>query len=68
MRSHQIDPGQEVKDRMQWIGWRWLLRAWGRGLRLIITKPGVRQSIKEQFNWPPDVMRKMGYGLFVGRK
>ena len=68
VRSHQIDPSQEVKDRMQWIGWRWLLRAWGRGLRLIISKPGVRQSIKEQFNWPPDVMRKMGYGLFVGRK
>ena len=68
VRSHQIDPSQEVKDRMQWIGWRWLLRAWGRALRLIVSKPGVRQSIKEQFNWPPDVMRKMGYGLFVGRK
>ena len=28
----------------------------------------IAECVKEQFNWPPDVMRKMGYGLFVGRK
>ena len=68
VRSRQIDPAQELKDRVEWIGWRWLLRAWGRALPLVITKPDIRQSIKEQFNWPPDVMRKLAYGLFVGRK
>ncbi|HSN73639.1 MAG TPA: hypothetical protein VL334_00955 [Anaerolineae bacterium] len=34
----------------------------------LLAQPGIRQAIKEQFNWPPDVMRKLGYGLFVGRK
>jgi ubiquinone/menaquinone biosynthesis C-methylase UbiE len=68
VRSRQVDPTQELKDRVEWIGWRWLLRAWGRALPLVITWPGVRQSIKEQFNWPPDVMAKLGYGLFAGRR
>lgn len=67
-KTYRIDPAQELQDRMQWIGWRWLLRAWGRALRLIISRPGVRHSIQEQFNWPPDVARKLGYGLYVGRK
>ena len=64
----QTDPRKEVKDRMQWIGWRWLLRAWGRALRLYITNPAVRQSIKEMFDVPPEVFQCMGYGLFVGKK
>jgi arsenite methyltransferase len=64
----QIDARQEIKDRMQWIGWRWLLRAWGRALRLYITNPAIRQSIKEMFDVPPEVYQSMGYGLFVGRK
>lgn len=68
VRSRQLDPAQELKDRVEWIGRRWLLRAWGRALPLVIKRPGFRQSIKEQFNWPPDVMRKLGYGLFVGGK
>jgi ubiquinone/menaquinone biosynthesis C-methylase UbiE len=64
----QTDPRKEVKDRMQWIGWRWLLRAWGRALRLYITNPAIRQSIKEMFDVPPEVYQCMGYGLFAGRK
>jgi len=68
MRIHQTDPRKEVKDRMQWIGWRWILRAWGRALRLYITNPAVRQSIKEMFDVPPEVFQYMGYGLFAGRK
>jgi len=64
----QIDPRREVKDRIQWVGWRWAVRAWGRLLRLYITNPAVRQSIKEMFDAPLDVIQQMGYGLFVGRK
>jgi ubiquinone/menaquinone biosynthesis C-methylase UbiE len=64
----QTDPRKEVKDRMQWIGWRWLLRAWGRALRLYITNPAVRQSIQEMFDVPPEAFQCMGYGLFVGKK
>jgi hypothetical protein len=35
---------------------------------LYITNPAIRQSIKEMFNAPLDVMQQMGYGLYVGRK
>lgn len=64
----QVDPRKEVKDRIQWIGWRWILRAWGRALRLYITNPSVRQSLKEMFDVPPEVFQYAGYGLFVGKK
>ncbi len=68
MRTHQIDVRAEIKGRMQWIGGRWLLRAWGRALRLYFTNPAMRQSIKDQFDVPPEVFRHLGYGLFVGQK
>ena len=68
VQPRRIDPGAEVKSRIQWIGWRWLLRAWGRALRLYITSPGTRESIKKTFDVPPEVLRYLAYGLFVGRK
>lgn len=68
MRSHSVDPRQEVKDRIAWIGWRWLVRAWARSLRLYMMNPGMRQAIKAQFDFPLDRMQQLGYGLFVGRK
>jgi arsenite methyltransferase len=68
VRLHKIQPRREVKDRIQWVGWRWAVRAWGRLLGLYITKPAVRQSIREMFDAPLEVVQMMGYGLFVGRK
>jgi len=68
VRIHKIEPRTEVKDRIQWVGWRWALGAWARLLRLYITNPAVRQSIKEMFDAPLDVVQQMGYGLFAGSK
>ncbi len=68
VRTRQVDARTEIKSRIQWIGWQWLLRAWGRALRLYITHPAVRQSIKKQFDVPPEVFQYLGYGLFVGKK
>jgi arsenite methyltransferase len=68
VRVHQVDASTEVKSRMAWIGWRWLVRAWGRALRLYVTNPGIRQSIKKQFDVPAEVFEYIGYGLFVGKK
>jgi arsenite methyltransferase len=68
VQPRRIDAGAEVKGRIRWIGWRWLLRAWGRALRLYVTNPATRQSIKKQFDVPPEVFQFLGYGLFVGRK
>ncbi len=68
VRTRQVDARTEVKSRIQWIGWRWLLRAWGRALRLYIANPAIRQSIKKQFDVPPEVFQYLGYGLFIGKK
>jgi hypothetical protein len=68
VQPRQIDAGTEVRSRIQWIGWRWLLRAWGRALRLYITNPATRQSIKKQLDVPPEAFRYLAYGLFIGMK
>lgn len=68
VRPHRVDARAELKSRIQWIGWRWLIRAWGRALRLFITKPAIRKSIQDVFDVPPEAMNLLGYGLFVGRK
>ena len=68
VRTRQVDAGTEIKRRIEWIGWRWLLSAWGRALRLYITNPAIRQSIKEQLDVPPEAFQWLGYGLFVGKK
>jgi SAM-dependent methyltransferase len=68
VRTCQIDARTEVKSRIQWIGWPWLLRAWGRALHLYITNPVIKQSIKDQFDVPSEVFQYLGYGLFVGKK
>jgi arsenite methyltransferase len=68
VRLCQINPRTEVRDRMRWVGWRWAARAVGRLLRLYITYPAARQSLKDIFNTPLEVTQQMGYGLFVGRK
>lgn len=68
VRLYDIDPGREIRDRMQWVGRRWALRGFGRLARLYLTVPEVRQSLREQFRAPADAIQQMGYGLFVGRK
>ena len=68
VRSRQIDSRAEVKDRIQWIGWPWLLRAWAWALRLIVTQPGIRQLAKQQFAVSAEMLEDLGYGFMVGRK
>jgi len=65
---YSTSPRKEIKDRIQWIGWRWLIPAWGRALRLYIENPAGRQVIKEMFDVPPEIAQLMGYALFAGRK
>jgi arsenite methyltransferase len=68
VRLRQIDPRAEVRDRIRWVGWRWAVKAMGRLLRLYVTYPAARQSLKDIFGVPLNVTQQMGYGLFVGRK
>ena len=68
VRTYPIDARAEVRDRIQWVGWRWAVRASGRLLQLYLTQPAARQSIRQMFDAPLAWMQQMGYGLFVGRK
>jgi len=68
VRLHRTDPRTEVRSRIRWVGWRWAVRAVGRLLRLYVTYPAARQSLKDIFGMPLDVVQQMGYGLFTGRK
>jgi ubiquinone/menaquinone biosynthesis C-methylase UbiE len=64
----KLDPKQELRDRIRWIGWRSILPAWGRVIRIMLRDRSQRQSLKKQLDTPPGVIKIMGYGLFVGKK
>jgi SAM-dependent methyltransferase len=68
VRLRQLDPRTEVRDRIRWVGWRWAVRAARRLLRLYVTHPAARQSLKDIFGVPLDATQQMGYGLFAGMK
>lgn len=68
VRIRQVDPRTEIASRVRWIGWRQMVRAWGRALRFYVSNPSVRRTIKRQFGVPRDVFKFAGYGLFVGTK
>ncbi len=67
-RTYSIDARREIRDRMQWIGARWALKAFARLFYLYLTRPDARSSIKEQFGSGAGSLETMEYGLFVGRK
>jgi arsenite methyltransferase len=64
----EIGIREETRGRIAWVGLRWVLRAWGRALRLAFTDPAARKSIKSQMSMPPDLVREMGFALMSGRK
>ena len=68
VKLHQIDARQEIRDRLQWIGTRWILEAFGRPLRLYLTQPTARQALKAQFGSGTGSLKAMGYGIFAGRE
>ncbi len=68
IRLYQIDARHEIRDRLQWIGARWALKAFGRLFRLYLTQPAARQSLKAQFGSSAAWFKTMGYGIFAGRK
>jgi len=69
VRTYQINARTEVKSRIRWIGWSWILKAWYRVLSLYLKDPAARQFIKEQLgSTPREMFGYLGYGLFVGRK
>lgn len=65
---HPLELGAETRSRIEWIGWRWLLPAWGRTLRLVASDPAIRRSIRTQLSYPPELASLMGYALSAGRR
>ena len=59
---------QEAQDRIKWVGCASVLGVWGRLIRLLLTNPGARDSVKGQLDAPHELMARMGYALFVGHK
>lgn len=68
VKSLTLDPRDELRDRIRWIGWRSILPAWGRVIRIMLSDRSQRESLKRQLETPPGVIEIMGYGLFVGKK
>ena len=68
VQANRSDARGEIKSRIEWIGWPWLLRAWGRGLRLYLSNPATRAAIKSQFGVSTELMNELGYVLLAGRK
>jgi SAM-dependent methyltransferase len=68
IETFDLEAGQEVRDRIGWVGWRSILPAWGRVIRLLLSNPRARDALKQQLDPPAEMINTMGYGLFVGRK
>ena len=68
IKSYKIDLRRETKDRIQWVGWRWVFRAWRRLFKLYFSNPLARQAIKAQTKETSNSYKSMGFGLFSGQK
>jgi arsenite methyltransferase len=68
IQIRSLEARQEVRDRIKWVGWRSIFPAWGRVIKLLLTRPGARASIRGQLDAPPELFRLLGYALFSGRK
>ncbi|MBN1260663.1 MAG: hypothetical protein JXB35_08285 [Anaerolineae bacterium] len=68
IQSREMGAKQELQDRIKWIGWRSILPAWGRMIKLLLTNRNSRESVKTQLDYPKEAAALLGYGLFVGRK
>ncbi len=64
---HDLDIAAETRSRVAWIGWRWLLPAWGRVLKLVVTDPTSRTALRAQISYPASMVNQMGYVLSAGR-
>jgi SAM-dependent methyltransferase len=65
---HELAIADETRSRIDWIGWRWLLPAWGRVLKLIATDPAARRALHAQVTYPASLAAEMEYVLCAGRR
>jgi SAM-dependent methyltransferase len=65
---HDLDIAAETRSRIAWIGWRWLLPAWGRVAKLVVSDPSARRALRAQVSYPASLVHEMGYVLSAGRR
>lgn len=67
VRIRRINPAVELRSRMRWIGFWWLVRAWGRAIYLFFAKPEIRRAYGTVASGL-SALDYWGFGVFVGRK
>jgi SAM-dependent methyltransferase len=67
-RFYSIESGDEAKSRLRWIGWKWLLKGWGRLLGLLFSDRAAFKLARRQLAAYARLADCMGYGLFIGQK
>ncbi|MGB8020632.1 MAG: class I SAM-dependent methyltransferase [Candidatus Nanopelagicales bacterium] len=65
---NDVSVREELRSRLRWIGWRWLLPAWGRAIKVALTDARARRALREQLSYPPSLAALMGYVLSAGRR
>jgi ubiquinone/menaquinone biosynthesis C-methylase UbiE len=69
VRLFPLDVKKEAAETMKRYGMRGLVRTWSRALGMFVTRPEVRDIMKQgTVEAPSGLMDYFGYGLFVGRK
>jgi ubiquinone/menaquinone biosynthesis C-methylase UbiE len=68
IKTIKVESRKQVQSQIQWVGLGWALQAFGRLFRLYRSNPAARQSIRNQFSSGTNIVGKMGYGLFTGKK
>jgi arsenite methyltransferase len=68
IETFHVEARQELRDRIEWIGGRSILRVWGRAIKLLLSNPHARSAIKQQLDLPAELVNAMGYVLLTGRK
>lgn len=67
IETYRIDPVQEVRRRMRWIGFGWMVRAWARAIWLLSTRPDLRESVRTVMGGAK-ALDAWAFALLVGRK
>ncbi len=68
IKTYEINLQRETRDRIQWVGRRWIFRAWGRLIKLYFSNPLARRAINSQTKETTQSYKSMGFGLFSGQK
>ncbi len=68
LQPYSLEAREEVRDRIRWIGVRWSVEAFARLLRLYLTRPEARVSVREQYGSTANVLGNLEYALCAGRK